>query len=134
MKTNILKALSLTLLITCFGKMNAQSDLFAMNTVSTATAVADLYKSNDKVVISDFKKMNGTEMNAPVISVKSEDNVTMQVRVFTLSGELAKEEAHTLANGVNDVQVDMNDLAQGVYMVQFYTKDGSALRRFIKNN
>jgi hypothetical protein len=134
MKTNILKALSLILFIFVISTANAQSDLFAMNTVPTANAVADLYKSNDKVVISDFKRLAGTEMNTPVITVKSEDNVTMQVRIFTLNGELAKEEAHAIENGVNDVQVDMNDLAQGVYMVQFYTKDGSALRRFVKNN
>lgn len=134
MKTNILKALSLTLLIATFGTMNAQSDLFAMNTAPSSATVADLFRSDDKVVISDFKRVAGTEMNTPVVSVKAEANVTMQVRIFTLNGELAKEEAHALENGVNDLKVDMSELTQGVYMVQFYTNEGSALRRFVKNN
>ena len=135
MKTNILKTLSLILVLTCFGKANAQSDLFAMNTTSaTAANVADLYKSDDKVVISDFKRIAGNENNAPVVTVKAETSVSMQVRIFTLNGDLAKEESHAVENGVNDVKVDMSDLSQGVYMVQFYTKEGSALRRFVKNN
>lgn len=134
MKTNILKALSLMLLITCFGKMNAQSDLLAVNTVSSVNTATDLYKSEDKVVISDFKRIAGNEVNVPVVTVKAESSVTMQVRIFTLNGDLAKEESHAVENGVNDVKVDMSDLSQGVYMVQFYTNEGSALRRFVKSN
>lgn len=134
MKTNISKALTLVLLLVCFGKMNAQSDLLAVNTVTPVNAAADLFKSDDKVVISDFKRMAGNEDFVPVVTVKSESSVTMQVRVFTLNGDLAKEESHEVENGVNDIKLDMSDLSQGVYMVQFYTKEGSALRRFVKNN
>jgi hypothetical protein len=134
MKTNILKTLSLILVMTCFGKANAHSDLFAMNTAPTAVNVAVLYKSDDKVVISDFKRISAADSNAPVVTVKAENSISMQVRIFTLNGDLAKEETHAVENGVNDVKVDMSDLTQGVYMVQFYTKEGSALRRFVKNN
>jgi hypothetical protein len=132
MKTNILNTLALIVLTTCFAKTYAQSDLFAMNTIATPASVAALYQSNEKVAISDFTL--AAQVNTPQIAVKSTDNVSMQVRIFSLSGELAKEETHDLASGVNNVTVNMNDLAQGVYMVQFYTKDGSALRRFVKNN
>lgn len=132
MKASILKTLSLLLFISCFGKANAQSDLFAMNTVPSSATVAELFNSDDKVVIGDFKRTAGTD--APVVIVKADASITMQVRIFTLSGELAKEEAHTLENGVSDVKVDMSTLSQGIYMVQFYTKEGSALRRFVKNN
>ena len=134
MKTNIIKTLSLIILIACFGKINAQSDLLAVNTSAVPADVASMFKSDDKVIISDFKKLTEAETNAPVVTVKSEGSLTMQVRIFTLTGELAKEEVHGLEGGLNDLKVDMSDLQQGVYMVQFYTKEGSALHRFIKNN
>ena len=134
MKTNILKALSLILLITCFGKVNAQSDLLAMNTVSSISNMSDFINRDEKVTVSNFKKIIATEDNSSVVTVKCQAPVTMQVRVFNLNGDLAKEESHKLNNGLNDLNVNLNDLSQGVYMVQFYTTEGSAVRRFVKNN
>jgi hypothetical protein len=49
-----------------------------------------------------------------------------------MSGELEKEEAHSVENGLNDLRLDLSELSAGVYMVQFYTREGSALRRYIK--
>ena len=134
MKTNIIKALSFIMLIACFGKMNAQNDLFSVNATSAPTSVSDLYKSKEKIVISDFKRSAENEVNMPVVTVKSENSVTLQVRIFNLSGNLAKEEVYDLNNGLNDLKIDMSNLNQGVYMVQFYTKEGSAVRRWVKSN
>ena len=133
MKASIVKTVALIAFVACFAKANAQSDLLALNTVPTSNA-ADFLSSDEKVAIGNFKRIVNTEANSPVVTVKCENAVTMKVRVFTLNGDLAKEETHTLGNGTNDLTIDMNDLNQGVYMVQFYSSEGSAVRRFVKNN
>ncbi len=134
MRTKLLKAFFAFLLINSFGNVHAQSDLIAMNTVSGKSSTVDLYSSNEKILISDFKRAIGSEEVASVISVKAEDPIMMNVRVFNTAGDLAKEEIHSLQSGLTDLNVDLSNLSQGVYMIQFYTKDGSALRRFIKYN
>lgn len=134
MKTSISKILFALLLTAGFGKSFSQSDLLAVNTVNTPSSVSNLIKSDDKVVISDFKRIVESGANTPSVTVRCETPVTMKIRIFTLNGELAKEEAHALDNGLNDLSLDMADLSQGVYMVQFYSSEGSALRRFVKSN
>jgi hypothetical protein len=135
MKSIILKTLSLIVLVTCFGKMNAQSDLLALNAVNTISVpaeVAALYGNEEKIKVSDFTQ--NPISNSTLVRVKCATAVTMQVKVFNLNGDMAKEETHTLNGGTSDVTVDMDSLAAGTYMVQFYTKEGSAVRRFIKTN
>ncbi len=126
------KTLFLIVLIASFGTINAQSDLLADNTVTVPSNIAALYKSDNKVTISEFMP-NQTE-NSSLVSVKCSDPITMQVKVFNMDGNLAKQESHALNTGVNELNINLNDLSAGMYMVQFYSKEGSAVRRFVKAN
>lgn len=135
MKTNIMKILCVIALVACFGKMNAQSDLLAINTVNKVTVPAEIsamYASEEKIKVSDF--IQNPANNASLVRVKCNVPVTMQVKIFTMDGDMAKEETHTLNSGVNDLNVNLDNLAVGTYMVQFYSTEGSAVRRFIKMN
>ena len=130
MKQNPLKTLTLLILIVCSGKLKAQNELLSLNTAPAINTKS--YAADDILVISDFKSMAESRKNMPVVTVRSTNAATMHVRIFTMNGELEKEESRMIDDGMNDVEVDMSDLSAGVYMVQFYTKDGSALRRFLK--
>lgn len=129
---NLNKILFLIVLIASFRTMNAQSDLLADNTVYAPSNIAALYKSDDKITISEFMP-NQTE-NSSLVNVKCAAPITVQVKIFKMDGNMAKQESHNLAKGVNELNINMNDLAAGMYMVQFYSKEGSAVRRFVKAN
>src|SRR4051812_42564785 len=104
MKSISLKTLVLLLLVTCFGKMNAQSDLLAINTVNTISVpaeIASIYGSAEKIKVSDFTQ--NPLNNNTLVRVKCASSVTMQVKVFNLNGDMAKEEIHILNGGTNDV-------------------------------
>ena len=124
------KILFSMLFVALFSTANAQSDLFADNAVSAPTNIAALYKSNDKITISEF--MPNQANNSSLVSVKCTDPLNVQVKVFNMDGNLAKQQSYTLEKGVNELNVNMNDLSAGMYMVQFYSKEGSAVRRFVK--
>ena len=50
-----------------------------------------------------------------------------------MTGNMAKQEAYDLVKGSNELKVNTDNLDVGVYMVQFYSANGSALRRIVKN-
>ena len=120
------------MLIASFRTMNAQSDLLADNTVYAPSNVAALYKSDDKITISEF--MPTQAANNSLVTVKCANPITVQVKIFRMDGNMAKQESRELDKGVNELNINMNDLAAGMYMVQFYSKEGSAVRRFVKAN
>ena len=122
---------SLLLLAYCTA-VNAQSDLLSANTESVPANIAAMYKSDDKITIGDFIP-NQTFGNS-TISVKCAVPVNVQVKFFKMDGNMAKQESHSLDKGLNELNIEMNDLESGTYMVQFYSKEGSAVRRFIKEN
>ncbi len=126
------KTLFLIVLFATIGTMNAQSELIADNTAYSPSNIASLYKSDDKITISDF--MPNLTNNSTLVSVKCLVPLTVQVKVFSIDGNMAKAESHSLDKGVSEINVDINDLAAGSYMIQFYTKEGSAVRRFVKTN
>lgn len=119
--------------IACIGTTYAQSDLLADNTVYAPSNIAALYKSDSKITISELMP-NQTNGSASTVSIKCAVPTTVQVKVFNMDGNMAKQESHTLDSGVNELNVNLNDLATGMYMVQFYSKEGSAVRRFVKSN
>jgi len=120
------------ILLVSVGKMKAQSDLLAINTVPVPSSVAAVYATDEKIRISEFMPNETTNSNSSFVSVKCMVPVVLKVKVFNMNGQMAKEETHNLGTGVNEFSVDMNGLAKGMYMVQFYSKEGSAVRRFMK--
>ena len=46
---------------------------------------------------------------------------------------MVKQETASLNKGLNEVDVNLDNLANGVYMVQFYTTQGSVVRRIVKD-
>lgn len=135
MKPVIFKSLALIVLISTITKLNAQNGLLAINTVNTVQSPnkeAALFNDEEKIRISDITEDPANKSS--LVRINSVMQLTMQVKVFDMNGDLAKIETHTVNSGVTDVNVDLNSLAAGTYMIQFYTKEGSAIRRFIKNN
>ncbi|MDB5227209.1 MAG: hypothetical protein JWN78_1402 [Bacteroidota bacterium] len=132
MKTSyIIKIMLMILLIACASKMKAQSDLLAMNvTSSIPSEVIARYNAEEKLRISDFTPNPAN--NNSIVNVNCVHPTSMQVKFFTLNGDMAKEESYNLEKGMNELNVNLNDLSKGIYMVQFYSKEGSAVRKMVK--
>ena len=135
MKASFINTLPLTVLLVYFGNVNAQSDLLAFTEVNSASIpveIAAKFNAEEKIKISDF--IPNPASNVSTVTVNCVNPVSMKVKFFSMSGDLAKEELLNLVSGVNELKVDMNGLAKGIYMVQLYSKDGSAVRRVMKMN
>lgn len=126
------KILLLLLLLASGTSIYAQSDLLLSNTVAAPDNVLTMFKSEDKISFSDFMP-NQTYANTSV-SVKCAVPVNIQVKFFNLDGNMAKLQNYSLDKGLNELNMQLDDLETGTYMVQFYSKEGSAVRRFIKES
>ncbi len=132
---HLTKTIFFIALFAIVGKMNAQSDLLADNTLynNSPNSVASLYKTTeDKIVISEF--LPNLVDNTSMVSIKCTLPLTVSVKIFNMDGNMAKQEVHNLEKGVNEFSVNMEGLTAGTYMVQFYSKEGSAVRRYVKAN
>lgn len=133
MKTENIKTLTLLLILMNFGKLHAQSDLLSYNSVNSVAATGEVlasYKADEKFRISDFMP-NPANANSSV-SVSVDVPVQVKVKFFSMNGDLVREEAFNLDKGQSNLSVDAAGLEKGIYMVQFYSKEGSAVRRFMK--
>ena len=126
------KILLLFVLVASIGNINAQNDLLAINTEPVPYSVAAVFAAQEKIKISEFMPNVSTNSSRTLVSVKCLIPLTMKVKVFNLKGEMAIEESRELATGLNEFSVDMSNLEKGMYMVQFYSKEGSAVRRYMK--
>ena len=120
------------LLIAVSATTKAQSDLLAINTVTSSipSEVIARYNAEEKIRISDFTP-NPANSNT-IVNVNCVNPTPMKVKFFTLNGDMAKEESYNLEKGMNELNVDLNGLAKGIYMVQFYSREGSAVRKVVK--
>lgn len=122
---------SFALLAFC-GSVHAQSDLLADNTVTAPANLSTLYKSNDKITISEL--MPNLTNETSMVNIKCTVPMNVQIKFFNMDGNMVKQESYTLDKGVNELNVNASNLSAGIYMVQFYSKEGSAVRRFVKSN
>lgn len=122
----------LLLLLLMSGITYAQSELVAENASFTPSNAAALFKSDDKITISEFVQ-DLTNAN-PTVNVKCQIPLAVQVKVFNMDGNMAKLETYQLEKGLTELNLKLDDLAAGSYMVQIYSKEGSAVRRFVKPN
>jgi len=110
----------------------AQSELIADNAVIAPSNLSSLIKSNDKITISEL--MSDIVTEKPIINVRCAVPLNVQVKYFNLEGNLIKKDSYDLDKGVSELNVNAEGLAEGTYMVQIYSKEGSAVRRFVKHN
>jgi len=103
------------------------------NTTSTASELAfvetPMPLPNEKFQLSNIIPVSASEQFVKVQILKP---LELKVKVFTMNGVMALEETHDLQSGTTQVSLNFSTLQSGYYMVQFYTQDGSALRRYIK--
>ncbi len=123
--------LLVTLMIVC-SKVQAQSELIADNAVVAPSNLSSLFKSNEKITISEL--MSDIASERPIINVRCAVPLNVQVKYFNLDGNLVKKDSYDLEKGVNELNVNAEGLVDGTYMVQIYSKEGSAVRRFVKHN
>lgn len=117
--------------IAYFGTTYAQSDLLADNTTYAPSNIVALYRSDDKITFSELMQ---NENNTSQLTVKCTNPTTVQMKFFKMDGSMAKQESRTLNTGINELNVSLDNLAAGTYMVQFYSSEGSAVRRIVKSN
>ncbi|MDB5226722.1 MAG: hypothetical protein JWN78_915 [Bacteroidota bacterium] len=129
MKTKIL-ILSMFFLFS--GKMKAENDLLTLNTEVLKRNIPDISRSAEDQKFSIVSFIEHGTNNTSRVKINCADDQLLKIRVFNMNGEMAREESYLLHGGESDFQFDFNNLPSGHYMVQFYTKDGSAVRRFIK--
>ncbi|HQV78627.1 MAG TPA: T9SS type A sorting domain-containing protein [Chitinophagales bacterium] len=110
------------------GTTFAQSDLLAENVSMSASTFAN-FQNEDKITFSDLIQ----QKNKTQLTVNTSTPTTIQVKYFNISGNMAKQETASLNKGLNEVDVNLDNLANGVYMVQFYTTQGSVVRRIVKD-
>lgn len=110
------------------GTTFAQSDLLAENVSMSASTFAN-FQNEDKITFSDLIQ----QKNKTQLTVNTSTPTTIQVKYFNISGNMAKQETASLNKGLNEVDVKLDNLANGVYMVQFYTTQGSVVRRIVKD-
>lgn len=122
---------ALALTVIC-GNIQAQSDLTADNTTIAPSNLAAIFKSNDNVTIGELMASNVADK--PLVNIKCNTPTNVQVKFFNMDGNMVKQESYALTIGVNELNVNAADLSAGTYMVQFYSKDGSAVRRLVKAN
>jgi len=110
------------------GTTFSQSDLLAENVSMSASTFAN-FQNEDKITFSDLIQ----QKNKTQLTVNTSTPTTIQVKYFNISGNMAKQETASLNKGLNEVDVNLDNLANGVYMVQFYTTQGSVVRRIVKD-
>ena len=125
------KLLTSIAFVAYFGTTFAQSDLLADNTTYAPSNIVALYRSDDKITFSELLQ---NENNTSQLTVKCANPTTVQVKIFKMDGNMAKQESRSLDKGINELNLNMDNLAAGTYMVQFYSSEGSAVRRVVKSN
>lgn len=130
-----LKTLAIILMVSFFGKLYAQDDLVAVNESNWSQFSNEIAASSapaEKVRISDFAP--NLKLNTAIIRLKSANNIPMRVNFYDCRGELAMEQFLNLNSGSNEFSIDMSQLPKGTYIVQFYSNEGSAIRKITKSN
>ena len=130
---HLTKTLFSILLVASFGTLKAQSDLLADNTAYAPSNIVALYHNDEKITFSELMPKQEQE-NTSQVTVKCASATKVQVKYFNIDGNMAKQELRTLDKGVNELDINTTDLAAGMYMVQFYSSEGSAVRRLVKAN
>jgi len=128
---HLTKTLFSILLVASFGTIKAQSDLLADNTAYAPSNIVALYHNDEKIT---FSELMPKQENTSLVTVKCANSTKVQVKYFNMDGNMAKQELRTLDKGVNELDINTADLAAGMYMVQFYSSEGSAVRRLVKAN
>ena len=130
----IIKTLILIILLHCCGSMVAKTDILSgiqtINPLSAQIGVAEAIAIEEKLKIST--SIPNPLNNNPQFNVESKSLTEMKVRIFSMHGDIIRDELHTLITGITVLTLDIQDLASGTYMIQFYTNEGSVLRRIVK--
>lgn len=132
MKTVALKTIAILGLLLSVHAASAQSDLFADNSEPVPSAIAAMFKSEDKITISEFLLSPEYKSNETRVNIRCTTPQVVQVKVFNMDGNLTQQSAYQLDKGISELSLDMSALSSGTYMVQFYSKEGSAVRRLVK--
>jgi hypothetical protein len=122
------KTLAIFLLALSAGKLHAQSDMIAY--INEIPHTATFTSSEEHVAVSDFSFAPTT--NIAKINVRTVNPLKLRVFFYNITGELAKEEYVNLNSGSNELNLDISNLLKGIYIVQFYSKEGSAIRKIVK--
>lgn len=132
MKTSIFKTILLTLFLVNFVKVNAQQEERLFTDILLATNAQMFFDKSEKFQVSDI--ISNYMDNTLRVHVNCISPATMKIKIFKMNGEMANEVMHLLEIGNNELLLNSDGLSAGTYMVQFYTSEGSALRRFIKTH
>lgn len=120
-------AILLLLLVVFAGNLRAQSSLLSINHSNSSLDLT----ASEKLKFGDLM-LNASCSNSKV-KINSIVPVNVKVRIFNVNGKKMMENIYPITPGLNELNLSLNTLPQGAYFVQFYSKEGSALRQFVKN-
>ncbi len=92
--------------------------------------VSAILSAKNDFSVSEF--MPNPTYNLSVVKVMSPQQVDMSVKIFTVDGSLVKEDFYPLNKGETEITLEMNNLAKGLYLVQFNYKDMMEMRKLMK--
>ncbi len=70
--------------------------------------------------------------NAINLSITTRSNGQVIMSLIDMSGQLVSQTKNTLRNGTNQLQIDVNDLKAGMYVLQISNGTQTTTRRFVK--
>lgn len=67
-----------------------------------------------------------------LVSVTTTENKTAQFQIFNLNGKLEQQTEQQLVSGENNITLDTEDLAKGIYIIAIKSGDDLSTKRMIK--
>ena len=66
------------------------------------------------------------------LNVANDLNEIAEVDIFDASGKLILQKTFDVQNGQNHLEIDVNDLSNGIYVLNYKTSNGAIVKRFVK--
>ena len=131
MKTTLLKPALIFMILAFFTDIKAQDigsddQMYATGKTDKASLPEELIR-----IGSIFRN---EQTNSSKIKITSSSPLSLNVKFFKMNGDMVKEDTYNLSIGMNEVPIKEDGLQPEAYIIQFYTGEGSAIRRFIKQN
>ncbi|HLF52808.1 T9SS type A sorting domain-containing protein, partial [Flavobacterium sp.] len=105
-----------------------------MNATGTHALIIDNFTVTQTLKTDEFLSSKFSVYPNPVkdvISITNSENITInEIQLTDLNGRVVKQKTF---NQVSDIQVNISDLASGIYMMNINSDQGSATKKIIKN-
>jgi len=85
-------------------------------------------------VITNYQVYPNPFANHLTLSLELKESTTINLTLFTISGQVLSQESRALNSGENRVEVVASELLDGIYILEIATEDGRIMERVVKIN